>query len=297
MFFPNEAMRNQAQAAPTTDGIRVLKKEYLVELMGVPRDLGVKRGRDADNSKLIYEIQEASKSLTGTIRVTRLDWLHGEEKERGEGSPGSPINSQTLHSQHRGKVNGSLIVALASQADQRHVVKRGLVIRGQLLHARLFDMSLKHKQCFNCSQWGHLATACSKPAKCGQCAGAHSTNHCQQTTICCPNCGKKDHRAWQKAKCRVFTAYRDEVMRRKAAYAIESEKIRAGETTPTLQPVFEKDDWELVNPRKRKVGRPSGITIAARHPSQTRLAPQSTQDTFSISGTQDSEQMTTNPEL
>ena len=67
---------------PNPEGIRILQREHLVELMGVPRSLEVRRGRGADNSRLIQEIQEASKTLTGTIKITRVDWLHSEEKER-----------------------------------------------------------------------------------------------------------------------------------------------------------------------------------------------------------------------
>ncbi len=56
IYFPSEHLRNQAQAMPNPEGIRILQREHLVELMGVPRSLEVRRGRGADNSRLIQEI-------------------------------------------------------------------------------------------------------------------------------------------------------------------------------------------------------------------------------------------------
>ena len=53
IYFPSEQLRNQAQAMPNPEGIRILQREHLVELMGVPRSLEVRRGRGADNSRLI----------------------------------------------------------------------------------------------------------------------------------------------------------------------------------------------------------------------------------------------------
>ena len=57
--LPTEAARDSAQAIPSTKEFKIFKKDYLVEIPGVPITVPVAEGRAADNSRLTQAICEA----------------------------------------------------------------------------------------------------------------------------------------------------------------------------------------------------------------------------------------------
>lgn len=43
-------------------------------------------------------------------------------------------------------------------------------------------------RCFNCSEYGHKAALCAKPACCPKCSGGHKVDACEQELEKCINC-------------------------------------------------------------------------------------------------------------
>lgn len=45
-------------------------------------------------------------------------------------------------------------------------------------------------RCYNCSAYGHIASACKHPVCCPKCAGGHKANDCEADFEKCVNCDK-----------------------------------------------------------------------------------------------------------
>ncbi|XP_029721833.1 uncharacterized protein LOC115263045 [Aedes albopictus] len=76
---------------------------------------------------------------------------------------------------------------------------------------------LNVKRCYKCSEYGHLASACSKPVCCPRCAEGHEISECVSDFVKCVNCEKMnslrtsesdrladvDHSSWSQ-KCPIY---------------------------------------------------------------------------------------------
>jgi hypothetical protein len=266
---PDVATKDRAQGILSTDSIKIHKKDYLVEVTGVPINLQVADGPQANNSELATEICEASKSLTPGLKITRVRWLYDQ--------------ARLSRMRKEGKTHGSLLVGFPTQEMQKKAVQGGLVIQAQLHDARLFEMAMIEVQCFRCYGWGHTQAVCKKKARCGRCAGPHQTNNCPQESVSCINCGKK-HRAWQRWECRSYQNYHDIVQQRRVNMLAATTKMRAACETAARSTPQQEESWVKVNSKKRareasprddsiqrRVGRPTNMDKAARDPTQQRL--------------------------
>jgi len=151
--------------------------------------------------------------------------------------------------------------------------------------ARLYEHSLGIRQCFKCQAWGHTSNACSRTARCGHCAGEHSTKECDRKgSPQCTNC-KGPHPAWNRARCRVFTAYLKEVQAKRIETSIRSTKLheearrqqahqaieREGQAPAQLGQKRPRQTGPEYGPDRPAPGRPRYTTQAARSPSQSKL--------------------------
>jgi len=196
-------------------GCKVLRKDYLLEVPGVPLDLHVEGGSDGDNSALIKDIKEATGRVAPGVAINRIRWLHGSNER---------IDRRHLHGNK--KTRGTLIIGVPTQAIQHQLIRQGLIIEAQLYYPRLAESSTMIKQCFKCSAWGHMQNACGAPTACGQCAGAHDTRECTEKGSRCGNCGKKGHRAWQRRECPSFRTYLHGIQAKQAALREQSARLR-----------------------------------------------------------------------
>ena len=263
--FDTQAHRDAAAGAPSPPGFTVFNKQYLVEIPGVPLIVQVRNHRQADNSDICREIERASVKSCGSFKAKSIRWLRDPEK---------------TSSQSRKPTRGSLILGVSTEAEQRGIVRGGIVIGGEYYAARFFESALVHKQCFRCGRWGHKQGACTRKPTCLQCAGPHDTRTCTADHTTCGNCGKK-HRAWQREPCPVFQRYRETIAQRRMMLWRASEACRAPNWHPTLrEPVAVQVETQgrkraraatEANDPPRWSGRPKDITVAARDASQHRL--------------------------
>jgi hypothetical protein len=278
---PDEATKDRAHGLPSTEELRIFKKDYLIEVPGVPLSLQVACGRNADNSHLAARICEASRSIAPGLQITRIRWLH---------SQGQDAQHQRATGEQPTKTRGSLIIGLSTQEMQRSAIRGGLVIDAQLFETRPFERNLLVTQCFKCQQWGHTQSACGRPARCGQCAGNHATRECPKERVSCANCGRR-HRAWQRRECTSYQAYFQTIQSRRIALYTQAARIRTAalealgaKTQPQSQSLPTATGGWVTGPRKRtraaslspedsqrRLGRPTHLEQAARDPAQRRI--------------------------
>jgi hypothetical protein len=271
VLVPDQHDRDTAVNQAETEGFRIIRQDYPVEVAGVPLDLHIEGGRAADNLPLRRDVATATGKIVPGVMVTRIRWLH-DTKERENRRRG-------------GKTRGTVIVCLATEAMRREVVKKGIVIRALHYEARLYSHGNQVKQCYNCNQWGHTQAACGKQARCGECAGSHQSRECPKQRVSCCNCGRA-HRAWQRGECRTYQAYFDGIQARRAALYAQTASIRQENTA---QAMLTSDGFEIMTSRKRGRpespspspgtaappkkgrGRPTALATAARSRTQSRL--------------------------
>jgi hypothetical protein len=255
---------NQAE----TEGIKILRQDYPIEVWGVPLSLQVNHGKAADNTELIKAIVSASKRTLPDLAINRIGWLHNpkQHKKRLE----------------TGKQRGTLIISCPTQEIQHNAIRSGIVIDSQFYEAMVHDRGVKVQLCYNCNHWGHTQAACGKPTQCGRCAGGHQTTACTTDKISCASCGQR-HRAWQRAACPTFLTYLHSTQDRRAAALAQTDEIRrrpASVLPPsgngfTIVPASRKrgrSPLSTSQPLRPGPGRPSHIAIAARNPRQGRIA-------------------------
>jgi hypothetical protein len=145
---------------------------------------------------------------------------------------------------------------------------------------------LKPKQCFKCWKWGHIQRYCSKPALCGRCGAradgeggkdreAQYPTHSGQLAFRCPCCGGR-HPAWAKEcprKVRAKEEAREAYKCRPRAY---EEPVRPGKPTQRIFTLShdDKEGFQQVGakrPRTLARRRRTGLSIASRDPSQSRI--------------------------
>lgn len=260
---PDEASKDRAQGIPSTEEIQVHRRDYLLEVLGVPLKLQVAGEKHADNQLLAQSICDASRGLSPGLQITRVKWLYN--------------GAQLERMREAGKQRGTLLVGVPTEAMRRAAVRGGLVINAELFEARLFAQGMVEARCFNCQQWGHMQRACVKLARCGECAGPHQTRECPRERVSCANCGK-DHKAWQGRQCGAFIRYRYDLDRKRVALLSQTMSIRGA---PPTQPEPQADGWTTMRKRQRqpspgqsdqrRIGRPTLIEQAGRDITQTRL--------------------------
>ena len=149
VHVPSQTTKDQILNGPDAPGLKILRKDYLLEVPGVPLKTPINSGRNADNSELIQSICEATKRLVPGIAISRIRWLHAPEAQaKRQANPSSAQREPE-------KTRGTLIIGVPTQAIQQKIIKRGIVIESQLFETRLFENSLIVKQCYRCNQWGH----------------------------------------------------------------------------------------------------------------------------------------------
>ena len=215
VIVPDQATKDRVLNAPDITGVKISRQSYPVEVPGVPLSIQVenKRGEGVDSDLMLSIIREIRKTIPGLI-IEWIRWLHDPEAQ-----------AKQIHPDEKVKKRGSLIINLPTQALQHQMVRHGVVIESQLFETRLYDHALQPKQCFRCNQWGHTQSACGKQENCGECAGAHATRNCPRKSVSCVNCGR-EHKSWQRKKCRTFQTYLQGVSSKRANLYARSASIR-----------------------------------------------------------------------
>jgi hypothetical protein len=273
--MPDELSKDRAQNLPPTDGFKIYKKDYFVEVPGVPLRIVVAPEKYATNEVLARQIAEESKAIAPGLQITRIQWLHSQKD--------STRRMREVSESHP-KTRGSLLVAFRTQEMRRTAIQKGLVIGAEIFEVRQFERGLFIRQCFRCSQWGHSQFACKKQAKCGVCAGAHETRTCKKGNHegSCGNCGG-DHPSFYRIKCRAFKAYFQTIQEQRANMYAQSYSMRIA-TDPRRTPSpTQVAEWTEVSRKRtrahtpeerdiqRRVGRPTYVEQASRDPRQQRL--------------------------
>jgi hypothetical protein len=102
---PDEASKDQAHSLPSTADLKILRRDYLVEVPGVPLSTQIAGGKDADNTGLAEAIYTGLRGLTPGLQKTWIRWLHDlKEQERRRAA---------------GKTRGSLIIGFPTQDMQQ----------------------------------------------------------------------------------------------------------------------------------------------------------------------------------
>jgi hypothetical protein len=272
--MPDEASKDRAHGLPSTEELKIYKKDYLIEVPGVPLGVHVACEKGADNTHLATAICEASRTVSPGLQITRIRWLHSQTRHTGQMREADDKPAKT---------RGSLIIGLPTQEMQRRAIRGGLVVDAQLFEVRPFERSLQPTQCFKCQQWGHTQGACGRRERCAQCAGDHATRNCPRERVSCANCGKQ-HRAWQRRECPSYQAYFQGIQNRRIALYFQAESMRAVSPSQALQTFpSQNEGWAVISRKRtrapspnledtqRRSGRPTHLEQAARDPTQQRL--------------------------
>jgi hypothetical protein len=219
VVVPDQRTKDHVLNQKEVEGCKVLRQDYPVEVPGVPLSVTIKNRRDPENENTIREICWANKRVMPSLAINRIRWLHDDKTQEAR--------------RKNGKTRGTVIMSLPTQELQYEVVRKGIVIDSQIYDARLFSQSLEVKQCYKCGQWGHTQSACGRKARCGECAGPHETRDCPKQGVSCCNCGK-GHRAWQKAQCKTFQVYLEDIQAKRMRLVAETAAVRRTESTQSV---------------------------------------------------------------
>jgi len=120
-----------------TEGIKILRQDYAIEIWGVPLALQVSHGKAADNTELIKAICASSKRMLPGLAINRIGWLHSPKQHK-----------QRLEA---GKQRGTLIISCPTQEIQHQTIRSGITIESQFYEAVLHDKGTKVQLCYKCN--------------------------------------------------------------------------------------------------------------------------------------------------
>jgi hypothetical protein len=78
---PDEAAKDRAHGLPSTETLKIFKRDYLVEVPSVPLSVRVACEKGADNARLANTDCEASRTLSPGLQITRIRWLHNQARQ------------------------------------------------------------------------------------------------------------------------------------------------------------------------------------------------------------------------
>lgn len=218
--------KDMVTAGPDGAGYKIIRKDYMVEVMGVDLSLPVNSGRADNNTEVIRELVEANKRTVPGLVINRIKWMHETKPQNGGTATQDTTQIGDKQTSQRIKTRGSLIIGVATLQMMEMMIRNGFVVGALMHNVRLYEHSVGIKQCFKCQGWGHITSVCAKQARCGHCAGSHDTRDCKEKDKKqCVNC-KGQHASWNKGACKVFGAYLGEIKGKRIALAVQSMKMR-----------------------------------------------------------------------
>lgn len=254
-----------SKGVPKDCGFSIMRREYQVMVLNVPLNTPVTVKDSKGNQKWLESMAKNNKGVT----PQKVSWLYTEDQ----------LNR--LRSDPRRR-NGSMILTVATEQQQHHIVREGLFIGPMWYEADLWDMSLTTCRCFKCQRWGHVQSACTdKDSTCGHCAGKHPTRECKSTTeeqTCCPNCKGRDHKAWMAKKCRSYAEYWSRIQGSRNILLHKSREIQASRSPHSNMGLDQQKQsdgarenslGEAPRDRKRATQQPAEM-MAQRHPSRLK---------------------------
>ena len=128
VMVPDQTAKDRAMARIDIEEFKILRQDYLVEIPGVPYTLKVENGRGARNDALLQEICNATKKIVPGIAINQVRWLHAPETQEIRGRPAQS--------------RGTLILYLPTEAVQRKIVEKGIILDAQVFDARLSSYSI-----------------------------------------------------------------------------------------------------------------------------------------------------------
>ena len=138
MIISNKATKDKAQGLSLKESRKIYKKDYLVEVPGVPLTVRIAGEKGGDNTSLAIAICESSRSVTPGLQISRIRWLHNLNR------PIRDADSKPA------KIRDSLIIGVPTQEIQRRAIRGGLIINAQLFDVRPFEKGLQAIRCFKC---------------------------------------------------------------------------------------------------------------------------------------------------
>lgn len=141
---------------------------------------------DRDQCAAIEGLKAANKRLHPRLEIVRVEW------------PAFAYSPSVAGTE---KKVSSLVVEVANPEAANRLIDEGIVVEGVLLFCTRWERDTAPRQCFNCHAYGHISKICTKPARCGKCAGGHPTdNHADGPGAAkrCAVCGG-EHSAWAKS--------------------------------------------------------------------------------------------------
>src|SRR5207248_5570437 len=60
-------------------GVKIIREDFPIEVLGVPTSLEVQHGKEADNSETIKRIKQGTERIILGFDITRVAWIHGKK--------------------------------------------------------------------------------------------------------------------------------------------------------------------------------------------------------------------------
>ena len=256
VVLKDTSAKERAVLKGSVGSARVLRQDYPVEVSGVPLQIKVHYGKEAEarNAPLIKEILQDNRYITPHT-ITRVSWIHGGRTEKA------------------GKKRSSLIVYLSSEDRRDKVIQEGIAIKGIWYATKLWSPALQTPRCFHCNRWSHTQSTCATQPSCGHCAGKHDTKNCHQPTKAhCSNCGRA-HKAWNRGECVVYKVAKESAARLRYALLTETARIQAErkQNTSGSHPLAATPLPPASLPPRQGPGRPTDLAKAGAAADQRPL--------------------------
>lgn len=176
-----ELERTEGRATKVCKSARTLRQTSGVAIHGV-RKAAVS---DKDQGAAIEGLKAANKRLHPRLEIVKVEW---------------PAFAHSPSAAGKEKMFSSLVVEVANPETANRLIDEGIVVEGVLLFCTRWERDTAPRQCFNCCAYRHTSNACTKPTRCGKCAGDHPTDSHVDGPGAAKRCAvcRGEHPAWSR---------------------------------------------------------------------------------------------------
>lgn len=125
VFVASASQRDAVLNMPQPENFQILRQDYPVEIPVISLSVKIEGGKNSNNASINQDIIAVTNVRVPGIQINRIRWLHD--------------GKENLWAEKNGNTRGTVIMSLPSEALQKDIVRKGIVLNSTLFSAQMWS--------------------------------------------------------------------------------------------------------------------------------------------------------------